>query len=106
MGVLAAMSRSELPLFLPDDKLAHSPHDISPRRGRWLRRTAWLTLALLLPVGYFQYGRHWCSSQPLEIMTTGIGLPKEVQRAWAAHSPYFPAAEYIAPPKQCEVVQV
>jgi hypothetical protein len=33
-------------------------------------------------------------------------LPKEVQQAWAAHSPYFAAAEYKPPPEHCEIIQV
>ena len=98
-----------LPLFLQGDKTGHPPHDTfeyDHRRRRFLHGVALLTLALFT-ASYFQYGRwHWCPSAPPKVVTTDIGLPKEVQQAWAHHSPYFPAAEYTALPERCEVVQV
>lgn len=108
MGGLVAMTRRDtgLPLFLQDDKTSPSPYNTSHHRRRLLQGVAFLTLALLFSASYFQYGWYWCSSAPHEIMTTHVGLPKEIQQAWAAHSPYFPAAEYIAPPERCEIVQV
>lgn len=111
--LVVAMTRRDaklLPLFLQGDKTAHLPHDPpqydQPRRRLW-HGVAFVTLALLISASYFHYGRwHWCSGSPPETMTTGLGLPKEVQQAWAAHSPYFPAGDYIAPPERCEIVQV
>jgi len=99
-----------LPLFLESDKTGYFPHDASPynhRRRRFFHGIAFFTFAFLFSVTYFQYPRwHWCSGPTPEIVIADVGLPKEVQRAWAAYSPYFPAAEYTAPPKRCEVVQV
>lgn len=109
--ILPSMTRRDagLPLFLQDDKIGHFPHDTPQydrRRRRFLHVVAFLTLALFT-ASYFQYGRwHWCSGPPPKIVTTDIGLPKEVQQAWAAHSPYFAAAEYKVPPERCELVQV
>ncbi|KAF8555585.1 acid phosphatase [Imleria badia] len=74
----------------------------------FLHRVTLLAFAIVfVATYYFHYGRwHWCSSSPPKVVTADIGLPKEVQQAWAAHSPYFSAAEYTAPPERCEVVQV
>ena len=109
MGGLLAMTRRDagLPLFLQGDKiLGHPPIEHDLRRRRFLHGVTLLTLALFT-ASYFQYGRwHWCTAPLPKIVTTDIGLPKEVQQAWATHSPYFPAAEYTAPPERCEVVQV
>jgi len=107
-----AMTRQDagLPLFLESDKIDHLLPDTPPydhRRRRILHGAAFLTFAFLLSATYFQYLRwHWRSGPPPEIVTADVGLPKEVQQAWASHSPYFPAAEYTAPPEGCEAVQV
>jgi len=101
-----------LPLFLEGDKIGHFSHDTSGSpydhcRRRFFHGIAFFTFAFLLSATYSQYPRwHWCSGPPSEIVTADVGLPKEVQQAWAGDSPYFPAAEYTAPPKRCEVVQV
>ncbi|KAG9317914.1 histidine phosphatase superfamily [Chiua virens] len=109
MGGLIAMARKDtgLPLSVQDDKIGLFPHDTPHRQQRVWRNTALLALALLLTISYFQYGR-WnrCSGSSPQVETAGFELPKEVQQAWAAHSPYFPAAEYVAPPDRCEIVQV
>lgn len=115
MGGLFAMTRPDvgLPFFLwderkgsfPQDSCEYDPHQ---RRRLW-QGTALLSVAFLLSASYFHYGRwHRCSGSPpvAVAMTADLGLPKEVQQSWAAHSPYFPAAEYAAPPENCEIVQV
>jgi len=112
MGSPPAMTRHDtgLPLFLEGDKIGYLPHDTSPydhRRRRFLHGIALLAFASLLSTTYSQYPRwHWRSGPPPKIVTVDVGLPKEVQQAWAVHSPYFPAAEYTVPPEGCEVVQV
>ncbi|KAF8139078.1 histidine phosphatase superfamily [Boletus edulis] len=106
MGGLVTMSRSDdgLPLFLHDDKTSYSQNN--NRRRRFWHGVALLTVAFLFSAGYSQQGRwHWCSGSPHKV-NADIELPKEVQQAWAAHSPYFPAAKYATLPERCEVVQV
>ena len=109
--MLVARLDERLPLFLQSDKAGRFPHDASQYdhlRRRLLYRVALLAFAIVFSASYyFHYGRRfWYLNSPREIMSTDIGLPKEVQQAWAAHSPYFSAAEYIPPPARCEVVQV
>ncbi|KAG6373912.1 hypothetical protein JVT61DRAFT_6065 [Boletus reticuloceps] len=91
------------------DATGYLPHDTSQnnhRRRRFWHGAALLTIAFLFSTGYFQQGRwHRCSGSPPKV-NADIELPKEVQQAWAAHSPYFPAAEYATPPERGEVVQV
>ncbi|KAF9226940.1 phosphoglycerate mutase-like protein [Gyrodon lividus] len=114
-GGSVAMSREEatLPLFVHCDKPSRPDHThldtwSSSYWNRYFRGVALLALAFFLSAGYFRYGHwyHFPSPQLGIVVTTGIGLPKEVQQAWAAHSPYFAAAEYKVPPENCEITQV
>ncbi|KIJ69719.1 hypothetical protein HYDPIDRAFT_35196 [Hydnomerulius pinastri MD-312] len=76
--------------------------------NRCLRSAALLVLGFFVSASYFQYG-HWhsCLSPRLELaVTSGVGLPKELQQSWAAYSPYFATEEYRAPPENCEIIQV
>lgn len=40
------------------------------------------------------------------VSPNGIDVPTRIQRLWGQYSPYFPAGEYILPPKGCNLTQV
>ncbi|KAG6329439.1 hypothetical protein ID866_9649 [Astraeus odoratus] len=90
---------------------SHEPSDPDrPTKHReWpsLRCLALVVLGMVISASYFQYGRwHSCRAPPL-VLDSGPKLPPEVvQRAWAAYSPYYPAAKYEAPPDHCVITQV
>ncbi|PCH40555.1 phytase [Wolfiporia cocos MD-104 SS10] len=41
-----------------------------------------------------------------DVTTVGLDVPENIQRSWGQYSPYFPAANYVAPPRGCNITQV
>lgn len=35
-----------------------------------------------------------------------LNVTRDVQQSWSMYSPYFPAADYVAPPASCQINQV
>ncbi|KAH7909637.1 phytase [Hygrophoropsis aurantiaca] len=88
----------------------------APGRGRRLRIGIWVSLALLISVGFWGYGYRpiRCSSafrpnsdlQNAAPTVPSLGLKKKIQQGWGPYSPYFPSAKYSTPPVNCDIIQV
>ncbi|KAH7887299.1 phytase [Phlebopus sp. FC_14] len=105
---MAPKDAASLPFFVFQGEPSPPPDACSQNWARLLRcfrAGALLAVGLFVSASYFQYSRwHRCSS-PRLIVEDGVGLPKEFQQTWAAYSPYFAAADYDAPPGDCEITQ-
>ena len=74
-------------------------------RARWTKMAG---VVLILAVCAFALSSAFATSIPSGIHSTTPVFPISVseQKNWGQYSPYFPLAEYQAPPKGCEITQV
>ncbi len=43
---------------------------------------------------------------PFRDTSACLNVTRDVQQSWSMYSPYFPAADYVAPPASCQINQV
>lgn len=48
----------------------------------------------------------YTASSKIKPITPTIHLPASILHTWAQYSPYFPAADYPSPPRNCKITQV